>query len=175
MNQSITGFTLPDVLMLVAMQGLTGELEMESGNNIGSILFHEGRILHALSPYSCAIGDLLVKDGLITEAELIETLKLQKAKDQAPLGYLFLQSGKVSYEVVERMVHEQIREAVKEFTSWNRLSFGFVEKDIQPYDRIHLAVTEFIPFAKAASAKLFLQDIISHCSSESATPPTKTS
>ena len=86
MNNRITGFTVADILLLIAMQGLTGELELESGNNVGSMLFYQGRILHALSPYSRAIGDLLVEDGLVTEAELIDTLKLQKTQTHTPLG-----------------------------------------------------------------------------------------
>jgi hypothetical protein len=159
MNNRTTGFHVPDVLLLIAMQGLTGELELESGNNIGSMLFYQGRILHALSPYSRAIGDLLVEDGLITETELIDMLKLQKTQAHTPLGCLFLHSGKVSFEIIEMMVHAQIREAVKEFLTWERLSFGFVKKDIQPYDKINMVVHEFIPPAVMTTAKLYLSDV----------------
>jgi hypothetical protein len=159
MNNRITGFYVPDMLLLVAMQGLTGELEIESGNNIGSMLFYQGRILHALSPYSRAIGDLLVEDGLVTETELIDMLKLQKTQNHTPLGCLFLHSGKVSFEIIEMMVHAQIREAVKEFLSWERLSFGFVKKEIQPYDKINMVVHEFISPSVIESAKLHLCDI----------------
>jgi hypothetical protein len=60
------------------MQHRTGELTLESGNNIGTILLYKGDILQAFSPYSRAIGDLLVEVGLIIETELIDTLKLQK-------------------------------------------------------------------------------------------------
>lgn len=159
MNNRVAGFKVPDILLLIAMQGLTGELELESGNNIGCMLFYQGRILHALSPYSRAIGDLLVEEGLITEAELIDALKLQKIQAHTPLGCLFLNSGRVGIEIIEMMVHAQIREAVKEFLSWERLSFDFVKKDIQPYDKINMAVHEFIPPAVLASAKLYLCDV----------------
>jgi hypothetical protein len=175
MNNGITGFNVPDILLLIAMQGLTGELELESGNNIGSMLFYEGRILHALSPYSRAIGDLLVEDGLVTEAELIDTLKLQKTQTHTPLGCLFLHSGRVSFEIIEMMVHAQIREAVKEFLSWDRLSFGFVKKEIQPYDKINLLVHEFIPPAVLASAKLYLCDVTASQQSPHAASSTKVS
>ena len=127
------------------MKGLTGELELESGNNVGSMLFYQGRILHALSPYSRAIGDLLVEDGLVAEAELIDTLKLQKTQTHTPIGCLFLHSGQVKFEIIEMMVHAQIREAVKEFMSWERLSFSFVKKEIQPYDKIRPARARIHP------------------------------
>ncbi len=159
MNNRTIGFNVPDILLLIAMQGLTGELELESGNNIGSILFYQGRILHALSPYSRAIGDLLVEDGLVTETELIDMLKLQKTQDHSPLGCLFLHSGKVSFEIIEMMVQAQIREAVKEFLSWERPAFGFIKKDIQPYDKIKLPVHEFISPAVLTAAKRYLGEV----------------
>ena len=172
---NITGFNLPDILLLIAMQGLTGELELESGNNIGSMLFYQGRILHALSPYSRAIGDLLVENGLVTEAELIDMLKLQKTQTHTPLGCLFLHSGRVRFEIIEMMVHAQIREAVKEFLSWERLSFGFVKKDIQPYDKINVLVHEFVPPAVLKSAKLYLCDVTANQQSPHAASSTKVS
>jgi hypothetical protein len=173
MNNRISGFYIPD--MLIAMQGLTGELEIESGNNIGSMLFYQGRILHALSPYSRAIGDLLVEDGLVTEAELIDTLKLQKTQTHTPLGCLFLHSGKVSFEIIEMMVHAQIREAVKEFLTWDRLSFGFSKKEIQPYDKINMVVHEFIPPSVLESAKLHLFEATSDQQSSPAASSTTAS
>jgi len=139
-----SGFSLNDILLLVSMQGRTGELVLEAGNNIGTMLFHKGRILQAFSPYSRAIGDLLVEGGMINETELMKMLKQQKSSDYVPLGSLLLKTGKVTLEVVESMVHEQIRTAVKEFQSWNGCHFSFQDKNIQPYDGIYVTVHEFI-------------------------------
>lgn len=145
-----------EVLLIVGVQLRTGELVLESGNNIGSMLFHEGKILQAFSPYSRAIGDLLVADGLINEAELIETLMLQKKNPDSPLGGLLLKTGQVTFEVIEMMVHEQIRQSMKEFQSWKGANFTFLDKDIQPHDKIHLQIHEFIDPELLRSAALFL-------------------
>jgi len=51
---------------------------MESGNNIGHMLFYRGRILQSMSPYSRSIGDLIMEEGLINDRNLIETLLLRK-------------------------------------------------------------------------------------------------
>ena len=155
-NCDFSGFSLQDILMLLGAQARSGELEIESGNNIGSIYLYQGRILQANSPYSRAIGDLLVEEGVITEAELLEALKLQKMDAHAPLGSLFLKSGKVSFEIIEMMVHEQIRQSIKEFNSWVNLKFRFVEGDVKPYDQIHLVVHEFIHPAILETAMKFL-------------------
>ncbi len=147
---------IEDVLFLLGIQARTGELAIESGNNIGMMLLHEGKILQACSPYSRAIGDLLVEDGLISDTELIETLKLQKRSEYMPLGGLLLKMGKVTFEVIEMMVHEQIRQAMKEFQSWEDVNLNFLGKDLKPHDHIRLGVHEFIPPETIESARAFL-------------------
>ena len=67
--------TLQDIFLLLGAQERTGELIIEAGNNIGTIFIHRRKILQAFSPYSRAIGDLLVENGMISESDLIETLK----------------------------------------------------------------------------------------------------
>jgi len=156
MKAESSGFSLQDVLFIIGMQLRTGELVLESGNNLGTMLLHKGNILQAFSPYSRAIGDLLVDDGLITDAELIDTLKLQKLGPFFPLGGIFLKTGKVTFEVIEMMVHEQIRMAVKEFQSWKDMNVTFVDKDIQPYDSVHLKTREFISPETIRAAELYL-------------------
>lgn len=156
MKAESSGFSLQEILFLVGMQHRTGELVLESGNNIGTMLFHAGNILQASSPYSRAIGDLLVEDGLITEEDLLETLLLQKKSPSSPLGGLFLKTGKVALEVIERMVHEQIRQAAKEFHSWKDLTASFTDKDIQLHDRIHLPPRALITPETLRSAAVFL-------------------
>jgi Domain of unknown function (DUF4388) len=156
MKTNYLDLSLSDILLLIGVQARTGELVVEAGNNIGTILFHRGNILQAFSPYSRAIGDLLVEDGLITEIELLETLKLQKMNAYTPLGALLLKTGKVTFEVIEMMVHEQIRQAVNEFKSWKGLNYSFSAKDIVPFDRIHLPTQEFIPAETIHAAKTFL-------------------
>jgi len=87
---------------------------------------------------------------------LFDTLKLQKMNSDVPLGALLLKTGKVSFEIIEMMVHEQIRKAVKEFQSWENLNFSFTHKDIKPFDRIYLPLQEFIQPETINAAKAFL-------------------
>jgi len=156
MKNNPLGLNITDVLFLVGMRSRTGELVIESGNNIGTMLIYEGKVLQAFSPYSRAIGDLLVEDGMISETELIETLKYQKKNEYIPLGGHFLKMGKVSYEVLEDMVHAQIRQSVKEFQTWEGASFSFLDKKIKPFDRISLSLHEFMPQSIVEATKNFL-------------------
>lgn len=155
MSFTKTGFSLHDVLLLIGMERRTGELVVESGNNIGSLLFHEGKILLAFSPYTRAIGDLLVEQGVLTDAELLDVLKQQKTCPHTPVGAILLKTGKVTFAVIESMVHEQIRKAISDFMLWKSVQFSFISKDVKPFDSIHLPVYEFIPTDIAKSALMF--------------------
>lgn len=172
MNRDESGFQLHDILLLLAVQRRTGELVLESGNNIGTLLFHEGHILQAFSPYSRAIGDLLVEDGVLTETELLEALRVQKQNSPVLIGALLIQTGKVSFALVESMVQEQIRNSIADFIGWTPLNYSFVNKDITPPDSIHLPVYEFIPRDTLVSSLLFLTTL---SSSMPVAPPPGTS
>jgi hypothetical protein len=144
MSETNDGFTVQDMLFLIGVQTRTGELVVESGNNIGSIVFHQGTVLQAYSPYSRAIGDLMVEDGVITEAELFEALEQQKKKMSIPIGTLLLQTGKVSFTLIEKLVHDQIRNAIRDFSAWENVHFSFVAKEVAPFDNIQLQVQDLL-------------------------------
>ncbi|MDA8098878.1 MAG: DUF4388 domain-containing protein [Nitrospiraceae bacterium] len=159
MDLTKSGFELHDMLILVALEGRTGELVIESGNNIGSLLFHEGKLLLAFSPYTRAIGDLLVEQGILSDGELLDVLKQQRTGPHTPVGTLLLKTGKVKFEVIQTMVQEQIRKAIRDFCSWRPLECNFIQKDIQPFDSIHLSVFEFIPRDIVKMAAVFASSL----------------
>jgi len=156
MNANSSGFKLHDALLLIGLEGRTGELVVESGNNIGSLLFHEGKILLAFSPYTRAIGDLLVEQEVLTDSELLEVLKQQMTGPHTPVGTLLLKTGKVTFQIIETMVQDQIRNAIQDFCVWKPLDFNFIDKDVKPFDSIHLPVYEFIPAQVVNSSLVFV-------------------
>ncbi len=172
MSLASMGLSLHDLLLLVGIERRTGELVIEAGNNIGSLLVHEGRILLAFSPYTRAIGDLLVEQGYVSDAELIRVLKEQRTGLHTPVGALLLKTGKVDFMTVETMVHEQIRKAIQDFSVWQNVDFTFLKKDIKPFDEIHLPVYEFIPSDVVRSALLFVEGMTKPLdTSEAVAPP----
>jgi hypothetical protein len=156
MKADTSGFKLHDILLLIGIEGRTGELVVESGNNIGTLLFQDGKILLAFSPYTRAIGDILVEQGALSDAELLDVLKQQMTGPHTPVGALLLKTGKVTFKIIETMVLEQIRRAVRDFSTWNPLEFSFVRKDVRSFDSIHLPVYEFIPQDVLRSARVFV-------------------
>jgi hypothetical protein len=156
MSFAAADFKIQDVILLLGIEGRTGELVVEAGNNIGSLLFREGKILLAFSPYTRAIGDLLVEQGALTDTELLDVLKQQRAGLHMPIGSLLLKAGKVNFKTIEMMVHTQIRKSVQDFSSWQNVDFSFIKKDVRPFDEISLAVYEFLPPDIMKSAPLFV-------------------
>lgn len=156
MISTTSGIQLHDVLLLAGLQGRTGELTVESGNNIGTLLFHEGRIVLAFSPYTRALGDLLVEQGVLNDAELLAVLKQQMTGPHTPVGSLLLKTGKVTFQTIELMVREQIRKAVRDFSAWNPVEFSFVSRKVVPFDSTHLPVYEFIPPDQVKSILVFV-------------------
>lgn len=144
MNLTKSMFELQDLLLLIGVESRTGELVIESGNNIGSLLFHEGKILLAFSPYTRALGDLLVERGMLKESELLDVLQQQRSGSSAPIGQLLLQAGKIGFPMIEAMVQDQIRSAITDFARWKPVEFTFIKKSVEPVDSIHLPVYEFL-------------------------------
>jgi hypothetical protein len=161
MNATKSGFSLLDILLLAGLERRTGELTIESGNNIGTILFHDGKILLAFSPYTRAIGDVLVDDGTVTDVELLKMLQQQRIGPYSPMGSLLRKSGKVTFSTIEAMVQDQIRGAISDFLSWNPVELTFVKKDVQPFDTIHMPVYEFLPTDILQSAAAFVDGMAS--------------
>jgi len=157
MKAETSGFKLHDMLLLIGLEGRTGELVVESGNNIGTLLFHDGKILLAFSPYTRTIGDILVEQGVLTDGELLDVLKQQLIGPHMPTGMLLQKTGKVTFKAIEIMVQEQIRRAIKDFNEWSPLEFSFVQKDIRSFDGIHLPVYEFLPPDIAKAAFVFVE------------------
>jgi hypothetical protein len=84
-----------------------------------------------------------------------------------------LKAGKVSLEDIEMMVHEQIRQSVAEFTTWDKLRISFLERDIRPFDRIHLTIYEFLsPDTREVSKAFIAEASLSQKQAPSVAPTT---
>jgi hypothetical protein len=161
MKVAKSGFSLLDIMLLIGLERLTGELTIESGNNIGTILFHDGKILLAFSPYTRAIGDVLVDEGTVTDAELLKILQQQRIGPYTPMGFLLRKTGKVTFDTIETMVQDQIRGAITDFLSWDPIEVVFAKKDVQPFDTIHMPIYEFLPSDILRSAVAFVEGMTS--------------
>src|SRR5215207_7026960 len=129
---SLKEASLPDVLQLLAMGQKTGCLSVNYRSNFGYIYFDRGRICYAsIVNRRDRLGDILVKSGLLQQAQLDDAIAEQDALRARRLGEILVAKGYISREQLHRQIRVQIEEAVYFLFTWSQGTFSF-EADVRP-------------------------------------------
>jgi tetratricopeptide (TPR) repeat protein len=129
---SLKEASLPDVLQLLALGQKTGCLAIADRTNFGYIFFERGRICYAsIVNRRDRLGDILVKNELITADQLEQAVAAQTQRRDRKLGEILVEQGAISRERLERYMRLQIEEAVYFLFTWTQGTFNF-EADVRP-------------------------------------------
>ena len=129
---SLKEASLPDVLQLLAMGRKTGCLSVANRNQFGYVYFDDGRISYAsIVNRRDRLGDILVKLGTITEAQLDEAIAEQTRAPQHRIGEILVRRGLIEQAELDRQIRLQIEEAVYFLFTWSQGTFNF-EADVRP-------------------------------------------
>jgi tetratricopeptide (TPR) repeat protein len=132
---SLKEASLADVLQLLALGQKTGCLSVTDRTNLGHIYFDRGRVSYAsLVNRRDRLGDILVKNGKITQEQLHGAIEQQGRERDKRLGEILLEQGAVSRDDLEHYMRVQIEEAVFFLFTWSRGSFNF-EADVYPAEQ----------------------------------------
>src|SRR5271156_1967780 len=113
--------SLPAVLQLLAMGKKSGCLSVTHRNNFGYIYFERGRIAYAsIVNRRDRLGDLLIKGGLITQAQLDEGVGAQVTYRDKRLGDILVGQNLVPRDELHAQVRVQIEEAVYFLFPWTQ-------------------------------------------------------
>jgi tetratricopeptide (TPR) repeat protein len=135
---SLKEASLPDVLQLLAMGRKTGCLSVTHRSNFGNIYFERGRICYAsIVNRRDRLGDVLVKSGVITQAQLDAAIAIQDRRRERRLGELLVDTGALRMEELHDAIEVQIQEAVYFLFTWNQGTFNF-EADVAPDSHDHV-------------------------------------
>ncbi len=94
---SLKEASLADVCQLLAMGQKTGSLSITDRSRFGQIFFERGRITFArIVNRRDRLGDLLVRDGRLTDAQLREVLEQQVKEPDRRLGELLVAGGYIT-------------------------------------------------------------------------------
>ncbi len=141
---SLKEASLPDVLQLLAMGKKTGCLAVTHRSNFGYIYFDKGRICYAsIVNRRDRLGDILVKAGSITKAQLDTAIAAQAAHPDKRLGELLVAQGAITRDAL----HEQVKLQIDFLLSINPESlllegarrvdeWSLIEKKIPSFDLI---------------------------------------
>src|SRR5688500_8198380 len=129
---SLREASLPDVLQLLSMGKKTGCLGVTHRGHFGYVYFAEGRIAHAsIVNRRDRIGELLVKAGSVTDAQLNSAIEAQETQRDKRLGELLVELGHITRDALHELVRVQIEEAVYQMFNWNEGTFNF-EAGVRP-------------------------------------------
>ena len=123
---SLRETSLADVLQLLALGRKSGCLSVADRESFGYVYFDRGLISYAsIVNRRDRIGDLLVKNGLVTPQALAEAVAAQDARRGERLGEILVERGEITREVLARYIRLQVEEAVYFLFTWRQGIFTF--------------------------------------------------
>lgn len=129
---SLREASLADVCQLLSLGQKSGCLSVADGSRFGQIYFERGRITYArIVNRRDRLGDILVRDGLLTQEQLDDVLQRQAQQPDRRVGELLVATGQLSRSDLTRYIQLQIEEAIYHLFTWSRGSF-FFDVDARP-------------------------------------------
>ena len=130
---NLEDLSLPDILQIVSLSKKSGILMLEREGQQGKILIREGRVIQTVSPRpGRTLGELLTSRGLVGGADLRKALEIQRAgNNRELLGSILIELGLMDEASLEKVVQEQIEDAIVYFLSWRDGTFSFELADIK--------------------------------------------
>ncbi len=117
---------LADICQLIALGRKTGCLSVTDRSNFGYIYFEGGRVTYAsVLNRPDRLGDLLVKNGVISEEVLDDAMALQTQEPGKRLGQILVEEKSLEESELNRYISIQIEEAVYHLFGWTRGTFHF--------------------------------------------------
>ncbi len=136
---TIKDFGLADILQLIGLQRKTGLLTLEHDTDTVTVKFLEGAVVGADTStrnLEDLLGSVLVRTGRITQAQLRETLQIQKTTMQR-LGYILVKQNLISSTDLEAALRVQVSQIVYRLFRWREGKYRFVPMDLMEYDNEH--------------------------------------
>lgn len=123
---SLQDVNLADICQLLGMSRKTGCLSITDRSNFGYIYFEKGRVIHAsVLNRPDRLGELLVRNHVITRKDLSQAMERQALERGKRLGEILVAQGSIDQEKLQRYIQMQIEEAVYHLFAWTQGSFHF--------------------------------------------------
>jgi CheY-like chemotaxis protein len=130
---NLEDLSLPDILQIVSLSRKSGVLMLEREGQQGKILIRQGRVIQTVSPRpGKTLGELLTGRGLVRPDDLKKALEIQRSgNNREILGTILVQLQLIDEATLEKVVQEQIEDAIVFFLSWRGGTFSFELADIK--------------------------------------------
>ncbi|MBI5507993.1 MAG: DUF4388 domain-containing protein [Deltaproteobacteria bacterium] len=133
---TLDDFTTPELLQLIGLQGKTGVLMLQKDDLNVKVEFSQGHVVRA-SPSSrnhrYLLGNMLVRAGLVTEAEIEVALAIHK-ETGVRLGDVLINQGKLDRHRLDQILKLQTTETLYELFLWQSGTFEFTATEVEAPD-----------------------------------------
>ncbi len=107
-----------------------------------SIIFEKGQIISARSNImSECLGQLLLAQGKITQAQLTQSLTKTDAQESMRHGEVLIAMGLIDHALLNDFLRRQVEVRIEEIFSWKEGKYGFVEKIPEDAARVKIEGT----------------------------------
>lgn len=131
--------SLADICQLLGMGAKTGCLSITDRSNFGYIYFKNGRVIYAsVLNRRDRLGELLVRNHVITRKDLSTAVEKQQVAKGKKLGEILVEIDAISEEELHEYIQMQIEEAVYHLFAWNQGSFHFDTDQMPDEEGIYL-------------------------------------
>ncbi len=138
---NLRDFALHDFLYLVAHGNKSGSLWLHSAGDEARLYFEQGKLLSVLQPRRAErLGELLLRLGKITLAQLHAALEAQKANRGMLLGTLLVEHGAISEADLQSSVQMFIERVVYDLITWREGVFEWHVGQLPTPDQIQTPV-----------------------------------
>uniref|UniRef100_A0A7C4YC60 Tetratricopeptide repeat protein n=1 Tax=candidate division WOR-3 bacterium TaxID=2052148 RepID=A0A7C4YC60_UNCW3 len=123
---SLRAASLPDVIQMLSVGRKSGVLSVTNGEIFIFIYFENGKITGLDSVNrQYRIGELLIKNGSITEEQLENALMVQKENKDKLLGEILLEMKFIDENALKKAITEQVKEGLYNAFTWEDGYFSF--------------------------------------------------
>src|SRR5262245_50202613 len=137
---SIKDFGLPDIFQLIGLQRKTGVLTLNKDQETVTVTFENGMVVNAdtsAKRIEDRLGNLLVKQGKLTDAKLEEVLEKQKATLQR-LGHILVANNYISQKDLQTALQVQVSQNVFKLFRWKAGDYHFEPSEKVEFDRANI-------------------------------------
>ena len=118
-------FSLGEVFQALAAARHTGSLVVQRGDEKKTIYFSTGSITVFSTGRSIRLGEILVREGKVTDEQVMGAAELQEATGKL-LGTILVEQGHVTNEDVQAALQKKVEDELYELFLWDNGSFEFL-------------------------------------------------
>jgi hypothetical protein len=133
---TLRDFSLSDIFQLIGLQRKTGVLTLRASEDVVTVSFLDGKVVGADSlnkRLEDRLGQVLLKTGAVTKAELDAALKTQMETLER-LGHILLDRTVISKEELRKAFEQQILQIIFRVFRWQDGDYHFSQETSVDYD-----------------------------------------